>query len=242
MIPRWSWTRFYSGTWFTRPWHALDAELEACFGARRLPAVELQAIQLRRRLATFAAWQAEHTEAGWSIWKTEQKAEAVVPELDPSFRIEGRIDRIDRHADGRWLLLDYKSGEAGRTPDQQHRGTREGVRCWTNLQLPLYRHLARHGLGLEIEAVEVGYVALPRQAPKEGLLQLAAWSPEELQGADATARAVIQSVRGARFWPPGEPVRYADGLERICSDRCLDRAKMVVNSPAGGPFGGAKLS
>lgn len=213
---------------------ALEEELQARFGRQRLPAVELQSVQLRRRLEQFAEWQARHAAEGWEISLVEREVEALLPSIDAEFRVYGRIDRIDRHPDGRWLLLDYKSGETARTPDQQHRSTRDGQRRWVNLQLPLYRRLAEHGLNVQATQISVGYVCLPKETPKGGLLQLGSWTPEELDEADAAARQVIGGVRSGTFWPPGEPPRYPDGLQGVCADRSLDREGLISRSLNGG--------
>jgi len=43
---------------------------------------------------------------GWRPWKLEERLMCKYEE----FTLEGRIDRIDRHEDGRLLVLDYKTG------------------------------------------------------------------------------------------------------------------------------------
>lgn len=218
---------------------ALQEEAVLRFGRSRMPAVDLQLMLLERRLEAFAAWQAAHAAEGWEIVEIERDVEAVIPPLDERFVVFGRIDRVDRHLDRGWLLLDYKSGDTARTPDQRHRVKQDGVLVWTDLQLPLYRHLARHDLGAVEGTIATGYVCLPKEKPKGGYLQLAAWSAAELEEADTAARWVIRGLRTGVFWPPREPGRYPDGLEGLCFDRCLDRASLITASavPTAGATG-----
>ena len=67
--------------------------------------------------------------------------ELVVREGDDSFRLRGFIDRVDRAADGRVRVIDYKT--AGPGPF-----SRKAVAEGKKLQLPLYALAARDALGL----------------------------------------------------------------------------------------------
>jgi DNA helicase-2/ATP-dependent DNA helicase PcrA len=58
--------------------------------------------------------------------------------------VRGMIDRLDRRPDGRVEVVDYK--------------TREGA-AWPDLQLRFYAMGARRGLGLDVAAVTVHYLA-----------------------------------------------------------------------------------
>lgn len=82
---------------------------------------------------------------------------------------------------------------------------------WINLQLPLYRHLLRQILweegASEPESVHIGYLVLPSGKPVMGLG--GAWSNDELDDADDTARYVIRTIR--RLWREGvDPDRLID--------------------------------
>ena len=126
----------------------------------------------------------------------------------------GRIDRIDFHEQsGERQILDYKTSDAGDSPEKTHRRRSS---AWVDLQLPLYRHLARE---FDIDGpVGLGYVLLPKNTTAVGL-SLAAWSAEELETADETAREIVRKVRAKKFWPPTEPPpKYSEEFAAICMD------------------------
>jgi ATP-dependent helicase/nuclease subunit B len=127
--------------------------------------------------------------------------------------LRGKIDRVERHEDGRLAILDYKTGDKAADPEKWHRTRGE----WVNLQLPLYRHLAEE-LGADDRAV-LGYLPIPRanEAVKE---QEASWTPADLQRADEAARAVVRAVREDRFDEVGEG---ADGgvFQALCGKELL---------------------
>jgi hypothetical protein len=103
---------------------ALQAELARIaqdrFGAHPLPAVELQIAQLGWRLRFVAERQAARAAAGWRIHRVEWAPEQPVTlDVDgDAITLTGRIDRIDVHADGRWAILDYKTGEKVDLPEK----------------------------------------------------------------------------------------------------------------------------
>src|SRR4029079_14665830 len=59
-------------------------------------------------------------------------------------RIVGSIDRVDRFADGRLAVIDYKSGSTRNYTGVSHDDPLQGGSL---LQLPIYAHAARHFLG-----------------------------------------------------------------------------------------------
>jgi ATP-dependent helicase/nuclease subunit B len=213
----------------------LDEEMRDRFGTRPLPAVRLQASQLRIRLGAFARWQAAHRSAGWEVAGLEMSPDGEGVPFDVDGRpilLRGRIDRVDHHPDqGRWLLLDYKTGDRVDEPDKFHRAGRKGSRRWVDLQLPLYRLLARalrspDGGRLispaELERLELGYVALPRDRDRTGLL-LAEWTREELAGAEEAAREAVRLLRENRFLfdPSRFRVRAGDPLAPLLGQGVL---------------------
>ena len=189
---------------------SLDEEAAKQFGAASFPAVRIQVEQLRLRLARFSEWQTQRCAAGWEIVLVEGRPVSAEEPEEPDLAttaelivdggpvtISGRIDRIDYHpATGRWALLDYKTSDKAETPDEKHR-SKKG---WKDLQLPLYRHLARaiqvdgRQLIPENAEVELGYILLCRDlerscdAPAE-------WDETQLEEADETAREVIRTLR-----------------------------------------------
>jgi len=193
----------------------LDEAAAAGYGPAAHPAVRVQVELLRARLDAFAGWQARRVADGWRIVGVEcfTPRDGVAWDVDGApVRLSGRIDRIDHHASsGRWQVLDYKTSERARTPEDNHLAGRKGDRRWVDLQLPLYRHLlpevadadgARPGASAADGAVEYGYLLLPRDAEGTGE-RIADWDAEQLEQADETARAVVRLLRAGelRFDP-----------------------------------------
>lgn len=185
---------------------ALSLRVHEQFGNRPLPAVQLQVELLRWRLRHFAEWQAARRAEGWQIVATEWQPPAPdgFPDGSIAFLVDeepialtGRIDRIERHDDGRWALLDYKTGEQVKTPMSAH----GGASGWQSLQLPLYVPLAESLVGTA--PPELGYVALGKNAENIGLLP-AAWSQDDLNSAYACARDVVRRIRAGRFQETGK--------------------------------------
>src|SRR5690606_5849519 len=144
----------------------LDEIVAEQFGTRRLPAVNLQIRQLRARLDAFARWQADWFAQGWRIRSCEKSCAVAPPELQvpgTTIYIKGRIDRVDfNERTGEWAVLDYKSSDSGKTPRSQHQASGK----WVDLQLPLYRHLARE-FGAPPDA-KLGYIRLPKDPSSVG--------------------------------------------------------------------------
>lgn len=174
------------------------------FGRRRPGAVDLQLALLRIRFEDFARRQAAWRSEGWLIERIEWPPDRrTVPfEVDgAAIQLSGRIDRIDRHDDGRIAILDYKSGNRVERPDKTHRN-RNG---WKDLQLPLYRHLAAElGLPEDPSRIVLGYFALPRDPDSTGVLS-APWQAADLESADNQARDIIRRVRAGDFADIGRP-------------------------------------
>ena len=140
--------------------HALAA---GRFGAGR-PAVALQLVQAGHRLSTFARRQADLVAAGWRVVFAEQERSlsAPFPVADGEVTLVGRIDRIDYSAAANVVrVIDYKTGDTATPPDRAHQRAGE----WTDLQLPLYRHLWRSAVpeGTVPETAEVAlcYFQIP---------------------------------------------------------------------------------
>jgi hypothetical protein len=190
-------------------------------------AVRIQIEQLRHRLRAFARWQAAQVEQGWHIVPglVERQKLAAFEVDDSPFAIRGRIDRIDRHDDGRYRLLDYKTGETGRTPEQAHLTGAKTDRQWVDLQLPLYRVLAR-AQGIEGE-LALGYVLLPKDTAQVGEA-MADWDQQQFEDAIEQARYVVRQVRNGTFWPPRQPAGQGDEFSAVCMDHCLDRAAALA--------------
>ena len=181
----------------------LAARVAESYGATALPAVAVQIEQLRRRLAGFAQWQARRVQEGWRIhaveWQPPSGELPFVVDGQP-MGLRGRIDRIDRHLDGRWAILDYKTGDGEAKysrPDKMHR---RGDGTWKDLQLPLYGKLAEPLAAAEgwTRAPELGYVVLPRDPLETGAL-MAEWTVDDLASAWDEAARVVREVRAGNF-------------------------------------------
>lgn len=192
----------------------LDDRVKRKLGSKPLPAVRVQVAMLRERLAAFARFQANWAADGWRIEHTERrfdKDSAASITIDgEATTLTGRIDRIDRHeSTGTVAVFDYKTSDSGDGPDKTHR-KRDS---WVDLQLPLYRHLAR-SMGIE-PPVKLGYIVLPRDAKKSGA-SFADWSDDDLKSADDKVHDVIRDVRAKKFWPPAPGSPAFDDFADIC--------------------------
>lgn len=206
---------------------ALEQELDRyaaeSYGSQPLPAVLVQIEQLRWRLRAFAERQAAWAAQGWRIEYVEtaneyEQGASLVVDGQP-FLITGRIDRIDVHqVTGERAILDYKTSDAGRPPEDTHRCRGE----WTDLQLPLYRHLAS-AMGIKGPFNKLGYILLPK-AISETAFVFAEWTPEELKSADELAQHIVRNIRREIFFPPTDPPPdFSDDFSPICQDTVLDR-------------------
>ena len=146
----------------------LSAHMRQHFGPHALAPVRAQARAIEARLRRFAEIQAGLFAEGWEIVWVEQGGALEVPFPVPGVaddaRIRGRIDRIDRHRDGRWRVIDYKSASQAVSPDRAHYSAR-GEK-WRDLQLPLYVKLlealpAAGGPSVDPENLDLVYFNLP---------------------------------------------------------------------------------
>ncbi len=197
---------------------SLDEALGECYGPKPLPAIRVQAEQLRARLLALADWQAGWAAAGWRIehveWQPEEGQARLMVDGRPMF-LRGRIDRVDVHPSEGRVIFDYKSSNQADSPEKTHR--RQGQ--WVDLQLPLYRHLAA-ALGLD-GPIKLAYIALPKDVRQVGPLW-AQWSEADLADADAAAAEVVRKVRAEVFWRPASPPPpFFDDLAAICQDNQL---------------------
>ena len=189
------------------------------FGDRPHVAVGLQLEIAKRRLEGFAGWQASRTRDGWLTdqlpeWVPAPGKGVLMVDGTP-MGLRGRIDRIEKHAQtGQLAVLDFKTGDKAKTPEQAHRG-RDG---WRDLQLPLYRHLAAElGAG---DDTTLGYVVIPSGI--EGVKLLTAeWTAGDLAEADAKAAEVVRSVRAGAFEDVGDGAEEGSVFAALCGMHLL---------------------
>ena len=212
---------------------ALDRIVAREYGPGSLAAISVQIEQLRRRLEALARWQADWARQGWRIEHVEtgpkENQAALVVDGRPMY-LRGRIDRIDvRESTGERIIFDYKTSDTPKTPEKVHRRGGE----WIDLQLPLYRRLAR-GMGIE-GPVGLGYIVLPKDTGKVGHLP-AEWTDDELRQAEMIAEEVVGKVRAEAFWPPAEePPPFAEEFAAICLDDQFGAAAAAADAQGGSP-------
>ena len=202
---------------------ALNRTFHQAYGSDPPIAARIQIEQLRYRLESFAKVQAGLVRDGWSITDHEQTCVTTILVDGQPFTIRGQIDRIDEHADGRKRIIDYKTADTAKRPDQTHYKTINGARAWVDLQLPLYLDLIGE------RSAELGYINLPKKADETGY-SAAQWTADELESASETRDWVIRRVRAGVFWPPNEPPVFDDGLAQLCGDSAIDRPGLIRNS------------
>ena len=173
------------------------------FGPQPTLAVRLQIELLRRRLSLFAPEQAKRRRDGWSIQYVEwspgcEDTNAAIEVDDKPMRLRGKIDRIDVHEEGRWAIIDYKTGGA----EKAAKACRKRDGAWLRLQLPLYRHLAQ---SLDPPgAVELGYAGLPADEA-EGAWSFLDVTTSDLANADVAACDVVRRIRNLEAGQTIEP-------------------------------------
>ena len=132
---------------------------------------------------------------------------------------------------GQWCVLDYKTADKAKKPEDVHRAGAAKKRRWIDLQLPLYRVLAASieatGGGAlvpegALASLRLGYVLLP-STPDAVDVAWASWSAEDLAGAEEEARRVIRLLRENRFvYDSAEStIRSGDPLATVVGEGVL---------------------
>ena len=212
------------------------------FGSSVPPLIRLQIMSAEERLVALADQQAEQRLEGWHVIEVETELNDVL--TLGGLPVKMRVDRIDRHDDGRVRVIDYKTGKTSEDPRKAHlrvwseekcsaplaplltvkpaRGT-EKFYAWTDLQLPLYAAAVQKKLNLAV-LPEAGYALLPEAVSDTEFVlfkDLEASLDSALQWAEEAARRIVAGV----FWPPAPEVKYDDlsalapeGLEPALGD------------------------
>ncbi|MBI4423795.1 MAG: PD-(D/E)XK nuclease family protein [Elusimicrobia bacterium] len=104
-----------------------------------------------------AQWYRRGEEMLTRYWKDELERRTQVAYVEREFlfelgahRVRGMIDRIDEHPDGRFEIIDYKTGPEGEAGEK---------RFFQDLQLRIYGLGAREGLAIEPAWLTLYYVA-----------------------------------------------------------------------------------
>jgi ATP-dependent helicase/nuclease subunit B len=217
----------------------LDREIEKQFGKQVPLAVRIQAESMRQRLSWLARKQACERSSGWKV----DSVECVMTFDVAGLPVRGKIDRIDRHDDGRIRIIDYKTGKIAAV-EREHRQkltastvvpehleadgpafydgfekNKAARFLWRDLQLPLYAAaLGKSGGFLAIP----GYFTLGMTESDVALHEWDGFSDDDLHAAEACADWVAGKITAGIFWPPAERVPYDDYAILACGRPLAD--------------------
>jgi DNA helicase II / ATP-dependent DNA helicase PcrA len=127
-------------------------------------------------------WRQDDASEAEPVWFERSFAFKIGPHL-----LRGRVDRVDRHPDGSFELIDYKTGKA-KTADE----LREDV------QLSVYQMGARESWRLETSAQSYFYVLSGEKVPVEH-------SAEELDRVRSTVSEIAGGILKQDFEPTPSP-------------------------------------
>lgn len=194
------------------------------FGKEPPLTVRLAADSAAKRLSHAAGVQAAEARSGWEILdRSEERLEITIN----GFRVSGRIDRIDRHAQtGALRVVDYKSSSVGIDPKKSHlssprkkylplatfkirEGAKEKEYAWTDLQLPLYSMMVQEMFNTP-EPVQAAYFNLPKAVTQTELVEWPEMTGDVVGEARACAARIIDAIKAKQFWPPADKVRFED--------------------------------
>ncbi len=206
-------------------------------GQRPAPLITLQLESILQRLKKAAEIEAKNRQEGWQCIDAElligDKEEAT-PFLIAEARLRGRIDRVERHVDGTLRIVDFKSSDKPRTPQEAHvkvitSRTKlteadewkcfdlpDGKRgLWLDLQLPLYAAaLQKRGQSIS----SVAYFALPKSIQDTAILEWEGFDSALIDAAHLCATEAVQRIRSGQFWPPAERSPNASFDEILLND------------------------
>ena len=118
---------------------------------RHEPAALPYVVRWRKQIPGYLAWANAHEEAGWTFAFGEYQSERALSWDGGSIRLKGRLDRVDQHAEGQWMVLDYKTTDKGRL--KRKLADRED------------HQLSFYGLLLEQTVSSAAYVAIDADKP-----------------------------------------------------------------------------
>lgn len=174
----------------------------------------------------YLRWLHEREAQGWRWWQGELSRQAHPAEWG-GLGLHGRLDRLDRLADGRVELLDYKTGSAAGLTAKVKQGLED-------TQLAFYAALALAAGDAVPGGLMAAYLGLddPRAGPVE----------VEHKQVDADARVLLQQlgleIERLRDGEPMLALGQGDACEH-CEARGLCRRDQWAPPPADVPAGGA---
>jgi DNA helicase-2/ATP-dependent DNA helicase PcrA len=134
-------------------------------------------------------WRLDRDSDAEPVWFERSFAFKLGPHL-----LRGRVDRVDRHPDGSYELIDYKTGKAKTSEELSE-----------DVQLSLYQMGARESWRLETSAQSYFYVLTGEKVPVEH-------SEEELERVKETVAEIAGGILKQRFEPTPSPdiCRFCD--------------------------------
>src|ERR687894_426575 len=134
-------------------------------------------------------WRLDRESDAEPVWFERSFAFKLGPHL-----LRGRVDRVDRHPDGSYELIDYKTGKAKTAEELSE-----------DVQLSLYQMGARESWRLETSAQSYFYVLTGEKVPVEH-------SEEELERVKETVAEIAGGILKQRFEPTPSPdiCRFCD--------------------------------
>ena len=136
----------------------------------------------RAREAMRLYWQREREREGEPVWLERGFDFQIGPH-----HLRGRVDRVDVLPDGRYEVIDYKTGERKTAADLRE-----------DLQLALYRLAAREAWDVEAGAGSYYYVL-------DGDKVAVAASPDDAERVERTALQVGEGIMSQDFEPRPSP-------------------------------------
>lgn len=206
-----------------------DRVLSKAYGPVPTVASLALARDIERRLRGAATWEQTSREEGWRVAETEYRMEASILVDGTPVTLVGRADRIDRHPDGRWRIVDYKTTLRAKKADNMHyriNGETPDTPDWIGFQVPIYTWMLSrcHPEHPAEEKITGGYLFLPGREPPAYSAFTDPVSPEATQ-ADLR-RTLSQMLRiGDLIREP----KIAEG----CSDPLL--AELIRRCAEGNP-------
>jgi DNA helicase-2/ATP-dependent DNA helicase PcrA len=141
-------------------------------------------LQFREKAVTALRtyWEADRSQDARPAWVERSFSFRLGPHL-----LRGRVDRVDRHPDGSYELIDYKTGRAKTAEDLRQ-----------DIQLSIYQMGAREAWKLETSAQSYYYVLDGEKVPVEH-------SEEELERVRTTVAEIGDGIMAHEFEPRPSP-------------------------------------
>ena len=138
-------------------------------------------------IPAYVAWSHAYGAAGWQFEMGELWLERTLDWGQGTIRLRGQVDRIDRHQDGQWAVLDYKT--------TTKTALNKKLQLAEDQQLPFYGLLARsgdHGLTQIDAACYVPLETTSEKIDQVSATDYAAWQQDLQQAIAANLTTIAQ--------------------------------------------------